>query len=153
MEQADLNKCFASGELTVLPEWVDYNGHMNESRYGQVFSDAADAVLALIGAGEDYVAAGFSFFTVETSIKYLAELHAGALIRVETVVTEGAGKKLRLSHRLLGADGTVHATGDQLLIHVSLETRRACEPSGAVRDALETLATSHSILRPYDPGR
>jgi carnitine 3-dehydrogenase len=134
-------------------DWTDYNGHMNESRYGQVFSDAADAVLALIGAGEDYVAAGFSFFTVETSIKYLAELHAGAPIRVETVVTEGAGKKLRLYHRLLGADGTVHATGDQLLIHVSLETRRACEPSGGVRDALEMLAASHSGLRPSDSGR
>ncbi|MAS08024.1 MAG: carnitine 3-dehydrogenase [Ahrensia sp.] len=134
-------------------DWTDYNGHMNESRYGQVFSDAADAVLATIGAGEDYVAAGFSFFTVETSIKYLAELHAGSPIRVETVVTEGAGKKLRLSHRLLGTDGAVHATGEQLLIHVSLETRRACEPSGAVRDALEALAQSHSGLRPSDPGR
>lgn len=29
----------------VVPsDWTDYNGHMNESRYGQVFSDAADAV-------------------------------------------------------------------------------------------------------------
>ena len=134
-------------------DWTDYNGHMNESRYGQVFSDAADAVLAKIGAGEDYVAAGFSFFTVETSVKYLAELHAWAPIRVETVVTEGAGKKLRLSHRLLGVNDTLHATGDQLLIHVSLETRRACEPSGVVRDALETLAASHSGLRPSDSDR
>ncbi|MGC6439915.1 MAG: carnitine 3-dehydrogenase, partial [Candidatus Puniceispirillaceae bacterium] len=26
-------------------DWTDYNGHMNESRYGQVFSDAADSFL------------------------------------------------------------------------------------------------------------
>ncbi|MCI5074718.1 carnitine 3-dehydrogenase [Oricola sp.] len=127
-------------------DWTDYNGHMNESRYGQAFSDAADAVLAVIGAGEDYVAAGNSFFTVETGIKYLAELHAGAPIHVETVVTEGAGKKLRLRHSLLGEDGTLHATGEQLLIHVSLETRRACEPTDAVRSALEGLAAAHAGL-------
>ena len=29
----------------VLPEWVDYNGHMHESRYLQLFGDATDALL------------------------------------------------------------------------------------------------------------
>ena len=119
------------------------------------FQAESTAIRAALQAAKRFAsdAAGFSFFTVETSIKYLAELHAGTPIRVETVVTEGAGKKLRLSHRLLGTDGAVHATGEQLLIHVSLETRRACEPSGAVRDALEALAASHSGLRPSDRGR
>ena len=134
-------------------DWTDYNGHMNESRYGQVYSDAADVVLAHVGAGEDYVAAGQSYFTVETAIKYLAEVRAGTPIRVETVVREGSGKKLRLSHRLFDGDGELCSTGEQLLIHVSLETRRACEPAGAVRDALEALAQSHSGLQPSDPGR
>lgn len=129
----------------VVPvDWTDYNGHMNESRYGQVFSDAADAVLAMIGAGPDYVAAGYSFFTVETRIGYRAELHAGSRIRVETIVTEGAGKKLGLRHRLLGADGTLHATCDQMLIHVSLGTRRSCLPQDSVVAALEELAARHA---------
>ena len=30
----------------VPPEWVDYNGHVHESRYLQVFGDATDALLA-----------------------------------------------------------------------------------------------------------
>ncbi|MEO0918393.1 MAG: carnitine 3-dehydrogenase, partial [Pseudomonadota bacterium] len=56
----------------VIPsDWTDYNGHMNESRYGQIWSDAADAVMAHVGAGADYVAEGLSYFTVETKTAFL----------------------------------------------------------------------------------
>ncbi|MBT4873451.1 MAG: carnitine 3-dehydrogenase, partial [Marinovum sp.] len=50
-------------ERTVPIDWTDNNGHMNESRYGQVFSDAADAFMIAVGADADYIAAGHSFFT------------------------------------------------------------------------------------------
>ena len=30
---------------TVPPDWTDYNNHMNESRYGQAFSDATDGFM------------------------------------------------------------------------------------------------------------
>ena len=129
---------------TVPVDWTDYNGHMNEGRYGQVFSDAAEAVLAQIGAMDDYVARGFSYFTVETKIAYLAETLAGEGFLVHTRVTEGAGKKLRLFHEMTRAtDGARLATCDQLLIHVSLTTRRACTPEPAVADALARLAAAH----------
>ena len=50
----------------VIPaDWTDYNQHMNESRYGQVFSDAADTVMIRVGADEDYIASGLSYFTVD----------------------------------------------------------------------------------------
>jgi carnitine 3-dehydrogenase / betainyl-CoA thioesterase len=109
-------------------DWTDYNGHMNESRYGQVFSDAADEVMIRIGANADYIARGLSYFTVDIHIQFRAETRAGQSIRVESRVLEGAGKKLRLVHRMLAADGTLLAEAEQLLIHVSLETRRACAP-------------------------
>ena len=51
--------------------WTDYNGHMNEARYGQIFSDAADAVMINIGADADYIADGNSYFTAENVIKFL----------------------------------------------------------------------------------
>ena len=34
---------------TVLPEWVDYNGHMNEAFYVLVFGHATDAFYDYIG--------------------------------------------------------------------------------------------------------
>ena len=33
----------------VLPEWVDYNGHLNDAYYMVVFSQAVDAIMTMIG--------------------------------------------------------------------------------------------------------
>lgn len=127
-------------------DWTDYNGHMNESRYGQVFSDAADGVLAALGAGEDYVVSGLSYFTVDINIQFKLETHAGAQIHVLSQVLQAEGKKLRLHHRMLAEDGTLLATGEQLLIHVDLTSRRACEPGPEMAARLEALAARHAGL-------
>ncbi len=91
---------------TVPIDWTDYNGHMNEGRYGQVFSDAADAVMAHVGADAGYIAGGLSYFTVETTVKYLVETHAGEPFRVETRVLLGQGRKLKLWHEMKRASDT-----------------------------------------------
>ena len=57
-------------ESVVPPDWLDYNGHMNESRYLQVFGDASDAMLHFIGMDEEYRSQDFSFYTVETPVSY-----------------------------------------------------------------------------------
>ena len=130
----------------VVPiDWTDLNGHMNEGRYGQIFSDAAEAVMALVGADADYVAAGLSYFTVETTVKYMAETHAGERVEVQSRVTEGRGKKLRCFHRMIrAADGAELATCDQLMLHVSLKTRRTCEPPADVAQKVAALAALHT---------
>ena len=131
---------------TVPIDWTDYNGHMNESRYGQVFSDAADAVLGRIGSDADYVARGFSWFTVDIRIRFLLETRAGETIVATSQVLDGGGKKLRLFHTLCRADGTALATGEQLLLHVSLATRRACPPETPVDARLDALVAAHASL-------
>ena len=45
-------------ETQVRPEWVDYNGHMTDSRYLQVFGDATDALLRAVGVDDAYRATG-----------------------------------------------------------------------------------------------
>ncbi|MBO6813330.1 MAG: carnitine 3-dehydrogenase [Rhizobiaceae bacterium] len=118
----------------VIPiDWTDYNGHMNESRYGQVFSDAGDTVMTMIGATPEYIAGGLSFFTVENLIQFRNETHPGERITVITQVLQAEGKKLRMYHEMHranddGSPGDLLCTCNQLLIHVSLETRRSCEP-------------------------
>ena len=125
-------------------DWTDYNGHMNEGRYGQLFSDAADAVMVHVGADAAYIKAGLSYFTAETTIKYLDETHAGEQIEVETRVTVGQGKKLRLFHEMKRAsDSAVLSTCDQFLLHVDLTTRRSCDPAPQVRAEVEALAALH----------
>jgi len=129
----------------VVPiDWTDVNGHMNEGRYGQVFSDAAEEVMRVVGADDDYVAGGLSYFTVDTAVKYLAETHAGERVIVESMVTVGEGKKLRCFHQMKRkSDGEVMATCDQFMLHVSLETRRTCDPLPHVAESVARLAALH----------
>ncbi len=110
-----------------------------------MFSDAADALLARVGAGPDYAAGGLSWFTAETGVKYLGETRAAEAIRVETRVALGEGRKLRLLHTMRRAgDGALLATCDQFLLHVSLKTRKSCGPSPELAARLAALAADHA---------
>ena len=126
-------------------DWTDYNGHMNEARYLQAFGDATDRLMELVGCDADYIATGGSYFTAETHIRHLDEVHAGARIRVETQVLAGAGKKMHLFHRMYEGDRDL-ATGEHMLIHVSLETRRASDPSDEIAQTLGRIADAHAKL-------
>ena len=150
----DLSQPIRTVERAVPPDWTDYNNHMNEARYLQCFADATDAFMRLIGADADYIAGGLSCFTVETHIRHLDEVAALEPITVDTQVLEGRGKKMRLFHTMRHADGRVLATGEHMLLHVSLETRATCEPSDAVRTRLEEIAGLHAALpMPEGAGR
>jgi len=150
----DISKPLPTVARTIPGEWTDYNGHMNEGRYGQLFSDAADATMRIIGADEAYIASGLSYFTVDIRIRFLEEARAGERVRVTTQVLEGAGKKMRLFHRLYHEDGRELATGEQFLIHVSLETRAACPPSEAVAARLgEIVAAPAGLPVPEAAGK
>jgi len=142
----EISKPLETLHRTVPIDWTDYNGHMNESRYGQVFSDAGDVVMAMVGADADYIASGLSYFTVDNHIRFLAEALAADEIRVRTQVLEAKGKKLRMYHEMLHADGRLLATCNQLLIHVSLKTRRSCEPEGETLKKITALGEAQAKL-------
>ena len=134
-------------------DWTDYNGHMNEARYLQAFGDATDRFMEIVGCDAAYIASGGSYFTAETHIRHIDEVHAGKVIRVETYCAEGVGKKMHLFHQMFEGDRLL-ATGEHMLIHVSLETRKASAPSAQVAQNLERIATAHRALaRPEGLGR
>ena len=141
----------------VPAEWTDYNGHMNEARYLDCFSMATDAVMRRIGIDADYLAAGGSFFTVETHIRHLDEVTAGREIFATSQVLLGTGKKMQLFHHLYeaGGDGPrLLATGEHMLIHVDMNSRASSLPSAAVAAKLAALAAAHeSLPRPDGAGR
>ena len=138
----------------VPPTWTDYNGHVNESHYLEVFAQATDRTLELIGAGPDYVAAGRSYFTVESHLRHLDEVRGGERICVTTQVLAGGGRKLQLFHRLEHGAGRLAATGEHLLLHVDLRTRKSCPPAAPVAARLARLLSRHAALpRPEGAGR
>jgi carnitine 3-dehydrogenase len=75
-------------------------------------------------------------------------------VKATTQVLEAKGKKLRLFHRLHHGDGRLLATGEHLLIHVSLATRSAAEPAAAVAGKATEIAQAHAALPwPAEAGR
>ena len=45
---------FTACRLSVSPEWIDYNGHMNVGFYSVAFDKASDALLDFFELGEAY---------------------------------------------------------------------------------------------------
>ncbi|MEM8956859.1 MAG: carnitine 3-dehydrogenase [Pseudomonadota bacterium] len=134
----------------VPQSWTDYNGHMNEAHYSELGAQATDRFMEMIGAGPDYVAAGKSYFTVESHLRFLRELKAGDQIHVTTQVLAGAGKKMHLFHRIRRGD-TIAATVETVLLHVDLATRRSCPPEEEISTALAEFVTHHAALpKPAD---
>jgi carnitine 3-dehydrogenase len=141
-------------EGRVLPEWIDYNGHMTESRYLQVFGETTDALLARIGVDVAYVAAGQSYYIVETHIMHLGEAKLGDPFHATTQILAADGKRIRIFHRLHAEGGRVLATAEQMLLHVDVKAGRACPAPQAVLAKLAPLAAAHRMLeRPRVAGR
>jgi 3-hydroxyacyl-CoA dehydrogenase len=129
---------------TVRPEWIDYNGHMTDSRYHQVFGDAMDALYRRVGIDEAYRAAGHMFYTVESHATHHAELRAGDAYSVITRILSIDAKRLRVFHRLRReADRTLVATGEQMHLHVAFGAARSASIPPAIHERLVQLHETH----------
>ena len=141
----DLTRPLALYRTRIPTDWVDYNGHMNESRYLQLFSDACDALLRLIGLDQAYLAKGFSWFTVETHIMHKDEAHAGDPVAVTIQMLAADEKRMHIFQTATReADGVVVATGEQMLLHVDTKAGRACPAEGEMRARLLRIAAAQA---------
>ncbi|WP_081698609.1 thioesterase family protein [Limimaricola cinnabarinus] len=132
----------------VAADWIDYNGHMTEHRYLQVFSETTDSLLARVGVDADYVGAGHSYYTVETHLRHLGQARAGEDLTCATQILHVDAKRLHVFHTLHisgGADTPV-ATAEQMLIHVDAVPERAVPVHLEVRKRLEKILTAQSSL-------
>jgi carnitine 3-dehydrogenase len=132
----------------IPPSWIDYNGHMTESRYLDLFSEAIDGVLRAIGVLGEYIEAGHSYFTVETHISHIGQLFGGDRVTVSTQVLGQDAKRLHVFHVMSrsGDPGDVVATAEQMLIHVDIAAGRAAPVKEPVRSRVAALSAAHSAL-------
>jgi carnitine 3-dehydrogenase len=135
----------ASQELTridthVRPEWVDYNGHMTDFRYLQVFGEAMEALYRRVGVDEAYRSSGRMLYTVDTQIAYLAEAKVNEPLYATTRVLSVDNKRLKVHHRLhRGSDDKLLATAEQTHLHVNTQAGKASAMDEDVYRKLEGL--------------
>src|SRR6266404_1512177 len=125
-------------ETQVRPEWVDYNGHMTDSRYLQVFGDATDALFRRVGIDDAYRKSGRAMYTVETHVSHLAEAKVLEGLYVTTQLLSVDDKRVHLFHHLRRIrDDVIVATGEQIYLHVSSAAGKASPLDAQVHSRLE----------------
>ena len=140
-------------QATVVPDWVDYNGHMNDAAYALVFSRSVDALMDRVGL--DAAArkrTGQSLFTLQMMLHYFKEAKEGDAVAVTCHILEHDDKRLRVWLDMTGASGDRLAASEQLLISVALGEAgsRAAPWAHETRAALDALAKAQSDL-PHPP--
>jgi carnitine 3-dehydrogenase len=142
-------------ETAVRAEWIDYNGHMTDSRYLQVCGDAMDALYRRVGVDDVYRGLGHMFYTVESHVRHAAEARLGDGLYTTLQVIALDEKRLHVFHNLHRTrDDALIATAEQMHLHVDTQAKRAAPIEPAVLERLRAIAEAHSMLpKPADSGR
>jgi acyl-CoA thioester hydrolase len=140
----------------ILPEWIDYNGHLRDAYYGLIFSQSTDALMDRIGLNAPYRArTGCTLYTVEMHLHYLQEVKATDSAKVALRVLGLDAKRIHVALELTckGKSG-VAAAAEVMLLHVRQHDGQvSTAPFPAeIAAALATLQAQSAALAADAPG-
>ena len=145
-----------SSVMTVEPQWIDYNGHLNVAYYQVFFDRAIDELFTLLGLGPKYLAeTNNSMFALEAHISYLREIKAGERVVVDSQILDHDLKRLRLFQTLIHAEeGYIVATREMMQLHIDMETRKTTPFPDDILVRIVACAEAHAKLPlPKQAGR
>jgi acyl-CoA thioester hydrolase len=141
---------------TILPEWIDYNGHLRDAYYALIVSLASDALMDRIGLDAAYrTHTGCTLYTVEMHIHYLHEVKATDTVTVELRLSGADHKRIHAAFELARAGQPgVAATAEVMMLHVRQRGDEvSTEPFPAeVSAALAALQAASADLPAAGPG-
>lgn len=146
---------YRSRLMTVEPQWIDYNGHLNMAYYNVLFDRGADDLFAEFGITADYPKTrGFSTFSAEFHVCYLRELHEGDAVYVTSQLIDIDEKRFHFYQELYHADGWLSATGEGLGLHIDMNGPKVAPMPEDVFSRINALYEAHRQLpRPDRVGR
>jgi acyl-CoA thioester hydrolase len=135
---------------SVLPEWIDANGHMNLAYYVVLFDQATDTIYDVLGVGQAYRdATGNSTFTAETHTLYEREVRVGERVRITSYLLGADAKRLHYFHEMFHAEQGHRVAAQEIMsLHIDLRVRRttAFAPSLLTRLQAAVLAQAEEKL-------
>ena len=141
---------------SVLPEWVDWNGHMNVAYYVLAFDQASGTFMRNMGLGRHYVEGKHGMtFVLETHVTYDREMRGGAPVRFTTQLLDRDAKRVHLFHEMYHAQqGYLAATNETIVINIDFASRRSAPWPKQAAERLEAVWAAHQHLpRPAKAGR
>ncbi|ATL68399.1 acyl-CoA thioesterase [Nocardia terpenica] len=111
--------------VTVRGYEIDVNGHLNQAVYHQYAEHARWENMRAAGLTPDKLAAaGLGPVVLESTVKYLRELHIGDEVTVTSAFEWTEGKIFRMSQQIVKLDGTVSADFTVTLGLLDLSARK-----------------------------
>lgn len=139
-------------ETKVVPEWLDYNGHMNDAAYAIVFSRSVDGLMERVGLdAAARKATGRTLFTLQMMLHYIREAKLGDPLSVGVHLIEHDEKRMRVWLDMwIGPDGPTICSSEQLLLSVdnSGEHARAAPWREETFSALQALRAAQATIEP-----
>jgi acyl-CoA thioester hydrolase len=140
----------------ILPEWVDYNGHLRDAYYGLIVSHASDALMERIGLDAAYrKRTGCTLYTLETHLHYLHEVKQADTAIVTLRIPGADAKRIHAAFELLRAGHSgVAASAEAMLLHVRQqnESVRSTPFPPAIAAAIAQLQAESAGMQPAAPG-
>lgn len=127
----------------VLMRECDLLGHMNIQYYGSRISVAMCNMFYAVGLDpEDLKNGKRGLAVVQQDSRYVAELHAGDIIHMESAIVGSSEKTITFDHRLYNsATGAPVFSSRMISAYMDLESRKAISLSTAIREKVNDLMT------------
>ncbi|MDZ4735804.1 MAG: thioesterase family protein [Rhodospirillaceae bacterium] len=147
---------FVADAITVLPEWIDYNGHLNVAYYLHAFDLGYDAVFEKMGFGSDVIRErNASGFAAELHLTFQRELLLGDRLRITTQLLGFDAKRCRMFQSMYHHDSNeLAATCEWMSLYIDMTKRRVTEMPAELQRRLARVIESHGKLpAPPESGR
>lgn len=139
---------------TVLPDWLDYNDHMNVAYYIAAFDIGIDELKAVYGIDSNYIETNQrSTVALEAHITYQNEASLGEELQIGTRILDFDGKRTHLYQEMYRRDDLL-ATQETLSISFDLKARKSQPFEPAIAANIEAMYQAQQALsRPDWVGR
>jgi acyl-CoA thioester hydrolase len=139
----------------VLPEWIDYNGHLRDAYYIVVASQAVDALMDHLGIDAPYrKRTRCTLYTLEMHVHYFHEVKESDLLEVTVRIIASDDKRIHAGLELNCARlADPAASIEFMLLHVEQgeNVKSLAFPEGIAR-AVQTLQAATADAPPAKRG-
>ena len=116
---------YLANQITVTTDMCDHNDHMNVNYYYKMFDEVYSKLyFEELDFSPEYLASGFSTFTLEDNIRYLKEFRLGDKIYPSFLLNNANEKMLHFAGILLNENNELAAIFETVLGHINLNERK-----------------------------
>ena len=114
-------------ETAILPEWIDYNGHLRDAYYTLIVSLASDALMDRLGMDARYrERTSCTLYTLEMHVHYLHEVKASDRALVSVRIAGADHRRIHAAFEICRAGSAdTAATAEVMLLHVRQQREKA----------------------------